>query len=45
MSYMEDLILLALSIYCEGSDIWLAQVPLHYFDIVDVLSRLGNVTI
>ena len=31
---MEDLMLLASPIYREGSDIWLAKVSLHCFEIV-----------
>jgi len=36
MSYIEDLILLALLICRKGSDIWLVQVSLYYFDIVEM---------
>jgi hypothetical protein len=36
MSYTKELILSASPIYREGSDIWLAQVPLHSFDIVEM---------
>jgi hypothetical protein len=36
MSYTENLILSASLICREGFDIWLAQVPLHCFDIVEM---------
>jgi hypothetical protein len=38
MSYTENLILSASLICREGFDIWLAQVPLHCFDIVEMHS-------
>lgn len=36
MSYTESLILSTLPIYYEGYDIWLVQVPLHCFDIIEM---------
>ena len=36
MSYTKSLILSTLPIYYEGYDIWLVQVPLNCFDIVEM---------
>ena len=36
MSYTKNLILSASPICHEGSDLWLAHVPLHCFNIVEM---------
>jgi hypothetical protein len=36
MPYTEDLILSASPIYHEGSDMWLTQILLHCFDIIEM---------